>query len=95
MTSLARLEAAVDDPALAELLEAAETKMPVGVRPRQLSLRSLVLGILLAIADGRPAHLSRVHRALVGLPAAEQWRLGVLASWKGRAHELTYRQTER
>jgi hypothetical protein len=85
----------LDDPAVAEVLEAAETKMPVGVRPRQLSLRTLVLGILLAIADDRPAHLSRVHRALVGLPAAEQWRLGVLASWKGRAHLLTYRQTER
>jgi hypothetical protein len=65
------------------------------VRPRQLEVRTLLLGVLLAIADDRPAHLSRVHRALVGLAAAEQWRLGVLVSWHGRPHLLTYRQTER
>jgi hypothetical protein len=45
-------------------------------------------------ADGRPAHLTRVHRALAGLPEDEQQRLGVIADWKHGPHRLTYRQTE-
>jgi hypothetical protein len=57
-------------------------------------VRSLVLGIGICLDDGRPAHLSRVREALVALPIADQWRLGVLADWKGVAHTLTYRQVE-
>src|SRR5207245_3530123 len=43
---------------------------------------------------GRPAHLTRVHRALTVLPEDEQRRLGVTADWKNGPHLLTYRQTE-
>ncbi|MHB1570179.1 MAG: hypothetical protein ACYC0H_13380 [Solirubrobacteraceae bacterium] len=50
--------------------------------------------MVLALADGRPAHLSRVHAALVGLGEADQVRLGVLAPWKTGTHRLTYRQVE-
>ena len=50
--------------------------------------------MLLALADGRPAHLTRVHQALVSLPEGEQRRLGVLADWKDGPHLLTYRQAE-
>ena len=50
--------------------------------------------MMLALADGRPAHLTRVHQALASLPEGEQRRLGVLADWKGRPHRLTYRQAE-
>jgi hypothetical protein len=64
------------------------------VRPRQLSVRTLILGILLALADGRPAHLTRVHAALVALGDDERRRLGVVVEWKGGSHLLTYRQTE-
>ena len=39
-------------------------------------------------------HLTRVHRALVSLPADDQRRLGVIADWKHGPHRLTYRQTE-
>jgi hypothetical protein len=46
-------------------------------------------------ADGRPAHLTRVHQALTSLPEDEQRRLGVIADWKHGPHQLTYRQTER
>ena len=95
MTSLARLESVVDDPGAAEVLGAIEAKMPIGVRPRQLALRTLILGILLALSDDRPAHLTRVHRALLALPNAERWRLGVLVRWKREVHELSYRQVER
>ena len=50
--------------------------------------------MMLALADGRPAHLTRVHQALAGLPEDEQRRLGVLADWKRGPHLLTYRQAE-
>jgi hypothetical protein len=45
-------------------------------------------------SDARPAHLSRVHAALIGLGEAERRRLGVVVNWKGSPHELTYRQIE-
>jgi hypothetical protein len=50
--------------------------------------------MMLALADGRPAHLTRVHEALTSLPEVEQRRLGVLADWKGGPHRVTYRQAE-
>src|SRR5262249_59023035 len=70
-------------------------RLPAGVRPRQLKVRTLLAGMCLALADGRPAHLTRVHRALTSLPEPDQRRLGVLADWKHGPHQLTYRQTER
>jgi hypothetical protein len=73
---------------------AIEALLPAGARTRQLSVRTLLLGMMLAAADGRPAHLTRVHRALAGLPDADQRRLGVLAGWKAGPHRLTYRQVE-
>jgi hypothetical protein len=90
--ALARLEQVVDRSGVAERIEAL---LPVGVRPRQLRVRTLLLGMLLAAADGRPAHLTRVHQALTGLPERERIRLGVVARWKQGPHELTYRQVER
>ena len=92
---LARLETIVDNEGVAEVLSSIESKLPIGVRPRQLKVRTLVLGILVAQADGRRAHLTRVHQALLSLSEAERWRLGVVVSWRGRAHALTYRQIER
>jgi hypothetical protein len=92
LTSLATFEAVVDNSGAAVRLEAL---LPLGVRPRQLHVRTLLLGILLALADGRPAHLSRVHGALVALGDDERRRLGVVVEWKGGSHLLTYRQTER
>src|SRR5580693_10197976 len=72
-----------------------ELLLPTGVRTRQLAVRTLLLGMLIVLADHRPAHLTRVHHALAGLPGADQRRLGVLADWKTGPHLLTYRQTER
>lgn len=72
-----------------------EALLPVGVRRRQLSARTLIVGMLLALADRRPAYLTEVHKALTGLPGPGQARLGVMQDWKAGPHQLTYRQTER
>jgi len=72
-----------------------ELLLPAGVRARQLAVRTLLLGMLLVLADHRPAHLTRVHHALISLPEGDQRRLGVVADWKNGPHRLTYRQTER
>ena len=72
-----------------------ELLLPIGVRARQLRVRTLLLGMLTVLADHRPAHLTRVHQALTTLPEDDQRRLGVLARWKTGPHLLTYRQTER
>ena len=55
-----------------------ELLLPIGVRARQLAVRTLLLGMLLVQADHRPAHLTRVHQALTTLPEDDQRRLGVL-----------------
>jgi hypothetical protein len=89
---LARLEAIIDRSRAAARIEAL---LPIGVRPRQLRVRTLLLGMLLALADHRPAHLTRVHQALTALPEPDRLRLGVTAAWKNGPHLLTYRQTER
>jgi len=69
--------------------------MPVGVRPRQLRVRTLLLGMLLCLDDHRPAHLVRVHASLVGLCERDRVRLGVVAEAHSGPHLLTYRQVER
>jgi len=71
-----------------------EAMLPIGVRPRQLTVRTLLAGMCLSQADHRPAHLTRVHQALVSLPEDDQRRPGVIADWKHGPHQLTYRQTE-
>jgi len=57
-------------------------------------IEAMLAGLCLTQADGRPAHLTRVHHALITLPGDDQARLGVLADWKNGPHLLTYRQTE-
>ncbi|MGE5290298.1 MAG: hypothetical protein ACM3ML_24545 [Micromonosporaceae bacterium] len=72
-----------------------EALLPVGVRHRQLRVRTLLTGMILTLADRRPAHLTDVHAALTSLPAVDQMRLGVTEDWKAGPHQLTYRQVER
>jgi len=71
-----------------------EALLPIGVRRRQLRVRTLLAGMLLSQADQRPAHLTRIRDALTSLPEPDQVRLGVLEDWKTGPHLLTYRQTE-
>ena len=91
MISLTALAAVIDASGAAARIEA---MLPIGVRARQLTVATLLAGMCLAQADHRPAHLTRVHQALTGLPEDGQRRLGVLADWKHGPHLLTYRQTE-
>jgi hypothetical protein len=90
--ALERLEEIVDSSGVAERIEAL---LAVGPRPRQLHVRTLLVGMLLVAVDGRPAHLTRVHQALTSLPEDQQRRLGIIADWKDSEHLLTYRQVER
>jgi hypothetical protein len=92
MIPLPALEEVIDRSQVAARIE---TLLPIGVRPRQLTARTLLAGLCLTQADGRPAHLTRVHQALTSLPEGDQARLGVIARWKTGPHRLTYRQTER
>jgi hypothetical protein len=81
----------LDAAGVAEGLEAA---LPIGVRSRQLSARTLLVGMLVALAEGRPAQLARAHAALSALPEADRARLGVVSEWRTGPHHLTYRQVE-
>jgi hypothetical protein len=89
---LAALEEIIDTSGVAPRIE---LLLPVGVRRRQLRVRTLLAGMLLSQAGQRPAHLTRVRDALTALPEPDQVRLGVLEDWKTGPHQLTYRQTER
>lgn len=89
--SLSELEALVDRSGAAEVLQGL---LPSGGRPRQLPARTLLVGMLLAAADDRPAHLTRVHEALVALGEADRRRLKVTTDWRGGPHTCTYRQLE-
>jgi hypothetical protein len=91
MIPLAAFEEIIDASGTAPRIEA---MLPAGVRARQLLVRTLLLGMLLALADHRPAHLTRVHQALTALGEDDQRRLGVITDWKNGPHQLTYRQAE-
>jgi len=90
MTPLAAFEEDIDASGVAPRIEA---MLPIGVRSRQLKVRTLLAGMCLAQAGHRPAHLTRVHQALTALGEDDQRRLGVLADWEHGPHRLTYRQT--
>ena len=88
---LAVLEAITGGSAVAPAIE---QMLPIGVRHRQLRVRTLLLGMMLTMADDRPAHLTRLHQALTALPANDQARLGVTEQWRTGPDQLTYRQAE-
>jgi hypothetical protein len=91
MIPLAAPEAVIDASGVAARIEA---MLSSGARARQLAVRTLLLGMMITLADGRPAHLTRVRQALTALPEDDQRRLGVLTDWKDGPHLLTYRQAE-
>jgi hypothetical protein len=88
---LKRIERIIDASGQAERIEAL---LPAGVRPRQLTARTLLIGMTLAMLQGRQAFLTGVHKTLTELPTDEQHRLGILAQWSTGPHQLTYRQLE-
>jgi len=88
---LAVIEDIIDASGIAPAIEAL---LPASVRGRQLTVRTLLTGMLLVLNDRRPAFLTEVHAALIALPEPDQARLGVTAEWKTGPHQLTYRQVE-
>jgi hypothetical protein len=90
--SLTRLEDIIDASGAAPRIEALP---PIGVRHRQLRVRTLLLGMVLTLADRRPAYLTEVRAALIALPGPDQARLGVTEYWRNGPHQLTYRQAGR
>jgi hypothetical protein len=88
---LAVLESITDASGIALRIE---VLLPTGVRHRQLRVRTLILGMLLALTSRRPAFLTEAHAALIALPEPEQARPGVTEEWKHGPHQLTCRQAE-
>ena len=70
MIPLAAFEEIIDASGIPPRIEA---MLPIGVRARQLKVRTLLLGMLLVLADHRPAQLSRVHQALITLPRTTRY----------------------
>lgn len=89
---LSRIERIVQKAGIAPRIEA---RLSSGVRPRQLSVATLLIGILLTFEDSRPAHLTRVHKSLIDLEWKDRCRLGIEVTWNNGTHLLTYRQVER
>ena len=75
----AAFEAILDDSGVPAILD---DLMPQGGRPRQLGAKAVLLGVMLALDAGRPAHLEAAWRALDSLPVAEQLSLGFAQSTK-------------
>jgi hypothetical protein len=88
---LARLEKIIDRSGIAGRIEA---MLPAGARRRQLSVRTLFLGMQLTQDAGQPGFLTEIHAALISLPPADQERLGVVRPREHGPHRLTYRQVE-
>ena len=74
--------------------EMLDARMPTGGRPRQLCARTLMLGIMIALDAGRPAHLEAAHRALSALELGDQLALKVAVVGNGECQVATYRQIE-
>src|SRR5260221_14786720 len=60
MIALAASEEVIDASGAAPRIGAL---LPSGARPRQLSARPLLLGMMITLADGRPAHLTVERRS--------------------------------
>ena len=95
MKALAHIEALLDEPGLAAAIGDLEAALPLGVRPRQLAVRTLLVGLVGCLTEGHQnAYLSDAHAVLISLDHADKVRLGVITSWRNGPHELTYRQVE-
>lgn len=68
--------------------------MATGGRPRQLSSRTVLFAVMVALDSGRPAHLEAAHRALSSLCFSDQLALNFAVVADGECHVATYRQLE-
>lgn len=90
-SELGRVEAIIDASGIAAQIE---LLLPTGVRPRQLKVRTMLVGMVLTMLNGRGALLKNIHRTLLGLPETDRHRLGVITQWPEGPHALSYRQLE-
>ncbi|MGH9294505.1 MAG: hypothetical protein ACRD0B_04160 [Acidimicrobiales bacterium] len=74
------------------MIELLDSFLPTGGRHRQLSTKPVLLGVMAALDDGRPAQLAAGHRALVALPVSDQLRLGAACFSESGIEAVTYRQ---
>ena len=88
---LARVEAVLDASGVPDRLEAL---MPTAGPSRQLPVRTVLCGVVLAIARTKVAHLASVHRLLSDLPLPDQLRLRVAVHQETGIRQATYRQFE-
>ena len=65
-----------------------EARLPTGPRPRELSVKGLLVALFLTADGGSALHLTRAASFLSGLTARDKQRLGVPA-------QVTYRHVER
>lgn len=87
-----RIEELVDNSGIVEVLE---PLLPTGGRNRDLSLRTLLVGIGLVPAGNTALYVKQVHQVLLALAAPTRVRLGV--TWtdaQGRERHLTLRRVE-
>lgn len=88
---LGELAAVLDASGAPGMLEAS---MPQGGRHRQLSPRTVLLGLMVAIDSGHPAQLEQGHRALCELELRDQIALGFAVVEGDDVCLATYRQFE-
>jgi hypothetical protein len=86
-----RCEALIDRSGVAPRIDA---RMPTGGRPRQLPVRTLLIGLLVNTRRGNPQMLTRVWQTLLDLDATDRSRLGIDLERDGTMHQVTYRQVE-
>jgi hypothetical protein len=70
-----------------------EHEMPTGGRHRQLSCAGVLVAMMLALSDQRPAQLAAGHRGLSSIPLRDRLRLGL--SWRDEdnvVHDVSYRE---
>ena len=92
MIPLPVLEEIIDRSGIAPRIE---LLLPTGVRARQLLVRTLLPGMLIVLADHRPAHLTASTRPWSACPRPTSAGSASSPDWKTGPHLLTYRQTER
>jgi hypothetical protein len=93
LSYLAVAENLIDTSGVVPILD---SLMPTGVKRRQLSVRTVLLGFLLTARKKQPLYLTNVIENLRELPVDVQRRLGVVAVIQGFSgeHAATYRQCE-
>lgn len=91
MSRATRLAAAERMVATSKMATMIDEHMPTGGRPRQLVPAAVLVGILLALQNGRPAQLVWAWRELLALDLPDRVRLTVAVVSADGVHDVSYR----